>query len=99
MARTGRPTTPRGTAELALCDVDDSCQEIAVALRELEHLKRRLQKAYIHGARGYRRAVIVSDVLGPWDGTMRRATDSMVAMMQHQVEAETAAWAPGQVAA
>lgn len=91
MAKTGRPITARGTAELALCDADDSCQEVAVVLNELAHLKRRLEKAYVHGARGYRRMVIVSDALGPWDGTLRRATDNLVHMMQQAAEAETAA--------
>lgn len=73
MTKTGRPPTLRGQIERALEDGDDGCAEIACALRELAHLKRRLERAYLHGARGYRRMVIVSDALGPWDGVERRA--------------------------
>ncbi len=51
----------RGQLELALCDVDDGAMQIAGALEDLRRAQNRLQAAYLHAARGYRRVVNVND--------------------------------------
>lgn len=51
----------RGQLELALNDVDDGAAQLAAAIHETRGVLRRLETAYLHSARGYRRIVNVND--------------------------------------
>lgn len=69
--------TLEGQMELLFGDLENGCADLSVALHLLRKVTSKVETAYLHGSRGFRRGEIVMDGIrdmrAGWDGVERRA--------------------------